>query len=294
MSTVLLVKCGSTAAEVRRVHGDYDRWFLRALAPTGAAVRVVEAHAGALLPARGGDAVAAVLTGSPLSVRDREPWMAETAAWVLEQADRGLPVLGVCFGHQLLAEAYGGAVARSPRGRELGTVSCALTPEGLADPLFAGVPPAFDVAATHEDEVRRLPGGAVLLATNAWSRVQAFRMGPRVRAVQFHPELDTGALGATVDARADGLVREVAARGEDGEARLAAVRAGIRASPWGARILANFVRMAAGDAPWRSTRPRASKKRRPQGAGRRMSLRDMRLARRSERPTPRPSGSRRA
>jgi GMP synthase (glutamine-hydrolysing) len=264
---VLLVKCGSTAAAVRRVHGDYDRWFLRALAPTGPALRVVEPHAGAPLPARAGGADAIVLTGSPSSVTDRAPWMARTAAWALEQAER-LPVLGVCFGHQLLADACGGSVGRNPLGRELGTVRCALTPEGLADPLFEGVPAAFEIAATHEDEVRRLPAGAVLLATNAWSRVQAFRIGPRVRAVQFHPELDAPALAATVAARAEHVVAEAEARGEAGGGRLRAVRAGIRASPWGARILGNFVRMAcpaAGPSPRPAPR-RAAATPRPSGS----------------------------
>jgi GMP synthase (glutamine-hydrolysing) len=222
-TAILLVKCGSAAAEVRRAHGDYDRWFLRALAPTGAAVRVIEAHAGAPLPARAGGADAVVVTGSPRSVTERAPWMLALGAWLRERAERGVPVLGVCFGHQLLAEAYGGAVAPSPRGRELGTVRCALTPAGRADPLFAGLPPAFDAQATHEDEVARLPPGATLLATNGWSRVQAFGIGPRVRAVQFHPEMDGAAMAATVAARA----------------------AALAAPPWptphAARVLGNFV-----------------------------------------------------
>jgi GMP synthase (glutamine-hydrolysing) len=233
-ATVLVVKCGSTAAPVRIAHGDYDRWFLRALAPTGAAVRVIEAHAGAPLPAAGGGADAIVVTGSPLSVTDRAPWMRAAGAWLADEAERGIPVLGVCFGHQLLAETYGGAVARSPRGREIGTVRCALTPAGRGDPLFDGVPAELDVQATHEDEVRRLPPGAELLATNGWSRVQAFRIGPRVRAVQFHPEMDAASMSAAVAVRAGTLPD--AAR----------VRAGIRATPWGARILANFVRLAMG------------------------------------------------
>jgi GMP synthase (glutamine-hydrolysing) len=200
---------------------------------------------------------AIVVTGSPLSVTDRAPWMAAAGAWLLEQAERGVPVLGVCFGHQLLAETAGGAVGRSPLGREIGTVRCALTAAGRDDPLFEGVPSSFDAQATHEDEVRRLPPGAELLATNAWSRVQAFRLGARVRAVQFHPEMDAASMSAAVSARAGTLPEE------------ARVREGIRASPFAARILRNFVRLA-GERR-RGTSPRAT----------------------SASPTP-PSGSRRA
>ena len=251
-STLLVLKCGTTVPAVAVRHGDYDRWFRRALAPTGAALRVVEVHAGAPLPPRrAGGADAIVATGSPRSVTERAPWMVRTAAWLREAAERGIPVLGVCFGHQLLAEAYGGSVGRNPRGRELGTVRCSLTAAGRVDPLFAGVPPSFEVQATHEDEVTALPEDAELLATNAASAVQAFRVGRRVRAVQFHPELDPAALGALASARAAQLEAEGRARG-DGAARLRAVLAGLRPTPWGGLILRNFVeRVVAAGVPRR-------------------------------------------
>jgi len=238
---VLLLKCGSASDAVRLAQGDYDRWFLRTLAPTGVRVQVIEAHAGAPLPARAGGADAIVATGSPRSVAERAPWMARAGVWLRDQAAGGVPVLGVCFGHQLLAEAYGGAVGRNPLGREIGTVRCALTRAGREDPLFAGVPSDFDVQATHEDEVRALPPGAELLATNAWSRVQAFRIGRNVRAVQFHPEMDGAATAAVAAARVAGIAEEAQARGDDPHGRVRAVLAGIRGSPWGERILRNFV-----------------------------------------------------
>jgi GMP synthase (glutamine-hydrolysing) len=254
LPNILLVKCGSAAPGVRLTHGDYDRWFRRALAPAGVAVRMIEAHAGAPLPLRA-RAEAIVVTGSPRSVTERAAWMVGLGAWLREEAERGAPVLGVCFGHQLLAEAFGGAVGRNPLGRELGTVRCALTPEGREDPLFEGIPAEFEVQATHEDDVRALPPRAELLATNAWSRVQAFRIGGNVRAVQFHPEMDGAATAAVAASRAAGLAAEARERGEDADGRARAVLAGIRGTPWGARILRNFVERFGGAAPARRARP---------------------------------------
>lgn len=244
--TLLLLKCGSTSAAVRLAQGDYDRWFLRALGPTGVGLRLIEAHAGAPLPARAAGADAVVVTGSPRSVAERAPWMARAGGWLREQAERGLPVLGVCFGHQLLAEAYGGTVGRNPLGREIGTVRCALAPAGLEDPLFDGIPSGFEVQATHEDEVQVLPPGGELLATNGWSRVQAFRIGRNVRAVQFHPEMDGAAMAAVVRAGAAGIEADARARGDDPAGRLRAALASIRVTPWGARILRNFAERFAG------------------------------------------------
>lgn len=127
---------------------------------------------------------AVVISGSQLSVYHDAPWIAELTTWLRGALDAGLPVLGVGWGCQLLAEVLGGTVA-DRRHYELGYVQIEQVQPDL---LFQGVPNPFVAFATHSDEVATLPDDAVLLAENE-AGVQAFRQG-RAYGVQFHPEYD--------------------------------------------------------------------------------------------------------
>lgn len=152
-------------------------------------------------------------------------------------ASARVPCLGICFGHQLMAQALGGEVRRNPRGREIGTVRL----ERLADDgLFGGLPRSFDVNATHVDAVVTPPPGAEVLATTSLDGCAAFRVGNRLRAVQFHPEFDADVMRGYLLARAP-LVRQ---EGGDPEALLAHV-ASAHGGTRGADILRNFVRRLA-------------------------------------------------
>ncbi len=239
MRRILVVKTGTAAASVRVALGDYDRWFARSL--PGSAFTVVEPHLGAVLPGRVRDHDAVIVTGSPRSVTERAEWMRRTGAWLLEVAERGVPVLGVCFGHQLLASMFGATVRRSPRGREIGTIPCALTDAGRSDPLFEGVPARFEIQATHEDEVVDAPSELERLAGSDHTPMQAFRVGRSIRAVQFHPEVDAAVMRAMIEARRPALEAEARARGDDPRAHLRALVSGVRPTRAGRRILENFV-----------------------------------------------------
>ncbi|MDC0709645.1 glutamine amidotransferase [Stigmatella sp. ncwal1] len=241
MKNVVLLKAGDAAAPVRRSVGDYDRWFLQTLGLSGYRFDIIPSHQGAQLPVdlSGYDAV--IMTGSPLSVTQLEPWMERAAAFMMDAADRGLPVLGVCFGHQLLAHAHGGRVERNPLGREIGTVEVLLTAQGQEDPLFHGLPSRLAVQATHEDIVVEPPSGATVLAGNANTAVQALAFRPHVRGVQFHPEVQPDAMRALIEARAERLEAEAIARGQPAGERVPRLLAGIMPTPAGPRILTNFL-----------------------------------------------------
>jgi len=204
---LVIVQTGTAAPEIVRQHGDYPDWFNQAL---GAELPVLRAHLGERLELPAGTQ-GVLVSGSPLSLTRPEPWMDEVAEELLRIGERGTPVLGVCFGHQLLGRAAGSQVVRNPKGREIGTVRVQLTAAGRTDPLFRGWVPEeglADVQATHVDSVDPVPPGATLLASNERCATQALRLSDAVASVQFHPELRPETLRDLIDSRADALRAE--------------------------------------------------------------------------------------
>lgn len=172
-----------------------------------------------------------IMTGSSASVTERAPWMLRAEAHVRAIAAAKVPLFGICFGHQMVAQALGGAVAKNPRGREVGSV--VLDRLGIDDPVMQGLPARFSVNTTHVDTVVRLPPGAHVLASTALEPTAAFAIGDTIRAVQFHPELDASAMRAYVVARSEGIL-------EDGMDPVK-ISAGVLESPENGAVLRNFV-----------------------------------------------------
>ncbi|AKQ64373.1 GMP synthase glutamine-hydrolyzing protein [Myxococcus hansupus] len=241
VKNVLLLKAGDAADSVRVSIGDYDRWFLQTIGLSGYRFDVVPVHKGAPLPTRADAYDAVMMTGSPLSVTALEPWMERAADFMVEAGERGTPVLGVCFGQQLLAHAYGGHVSRNPQGRETGSVQVTLTEAGRKDALFDGVPERFTAQATHEDIVSQVPEGAQVLASNANTAAQALAFRPKVRGVQFHPEAGVDTLRAVIEARREKLDQAAVARGATPGEHVRQLLAGLTPSPSGRQILLNFL-----------------------------------------------------
>lgn len=128
----------------------------------------------------------AIVTGSRASVYWDESWIVELKEWVGDAIERDMPFLGVCYGHQLLADVLGGQVEAMDE-YEIGYREVRQT--GDADsPLFDGLDEEFTVFTTHSDRVSRLPPGATLIAENDYG-IHGFRKGD-VFSVQFHPEYD--------------------------------------------------------------------------------------------------------
>ncbi|GGH48628.1 type 1 glutamine amidotransferase [Frigidibacter albus] len=211
-------------------HGTYADMFRDWLAPAmpEAVFTVHDVTAPGPLPDPAGHD-GFLVTGSRAGVYDRLAWMGPLVALLHDLRDRQVPVTGVCFGHQIMAAAYGGQVEKSAAGWVIGRHDHRPTPAGAA--LWGAEP--FASISFHQDQVVAPPPGAEVLAANALSPYGGLAYPFPALSVQFHPEFLPAHVTDTFD-------------GPDGSMVPPAIAAEARASLPGAldgpRIAAGFAR----------------------------------------------------
>lgn len=222
----LILKTGTTLGPIREQRGDFEDWFAAGL---GQPVHTVDVQQ--RKPPHPQQFSGVVITGSAAMVSHAEPWMVSLYPW-LRAAPEHAPVLGVCFGHQLLAAAYGAEVGPNPRGRAVGSARVVLNRRAQSDPLTAGMPEVFTAQVSHAEAVLDTPSGAVVLGQATHDPNHILRFAPRCWGVQFHPEFDAQISRDYILHRAD-LLRE-----EGIDVARAAER--VEATPQARSVLAHF------------------------------------------------------
>ena len=207
---------------LQHVRVEHPGIFRQFLAEDGHSWDAVELDEGEPLPALDGYDALWVM-GGPMDVWQVEdhPWLEAEKALIKEAVEgRGMPFLGLCLGHQLLAEALGGEVGPSQQP-EIGVLDVQMTEIGAEGVWMDGLPPIFKALQWHSAEVTKLPPGAEVLATSPACAVQAMKWGPRAYSAQFHVEIeaDTVANWAEIPAYAEALQK---ALGTDGVAKMQA------------------------------------------------------------------------
>ena len=179
-----------------------------------------------------------VIGGSGHFVReaDQLPWMNDMATFIGKAVEAGIPLLGICFGHQLITHVLGGVVGPfADERRDFGIVQMRKLEHADKHILFQNVPEVFDALASHGDCVHELPVGARILARSQGCSIEAAEFGHRTYGVQFHPEYTPQIM---LDLARERIVDEAS------RDRFAA---GLSNAPHATQVLRNFVKHAVGD-----------------------------------------------
>ena len=192
--TVGILRAGLPPEELRPRWGTYDD-MMRAMLGTDREYRTYDVQAGEL-PADPAECSAYVVTGSSAGVYEDLPWIPPLLDFL--RAVRGrAKLVGICFGHQAMAKAFGGTVEKSPKGWGVGLHRYHIVepPPGMIEPL------AFAIAAFHQDQVVELPPGARVLAASEFTPFAAIGYDDTAVSVQGHPEFSPAFSAALIENR---------------------------------------------------------------------------------------------
>ena len=189
MKPLLIVKAGETFPDLIEPYGDFEDWIAKGLGRPNHDIQVVNAVSVPALP--GPDQMSgAVISGSHDNVTQHQTWSLRLEAWTRRLIRDQVPLLGICYGHQIIAKAMGGEVDFHPEGMEIGTREMELLDGCDTDALFQGLPSRIKVNVFHTQSVIQMPADALVLARNDFEPHHAFRIGKNAWGVQFHPEAD--------------------------------------------------------------------------------------------------------
>jgi len=198
-----LLQCGHVNDLLVADHGDYPELFAALLGPRlGPDIELVAFDVDhGEMPDSPTECDAWLVSGSASSTYEPLAWIDDAASFVTRIVDQDLPLVAVCFGHQLLAQAFGGNVRRCDDGWAIGVHHYDLVPDLPRWPTDIAQPTRAAIVASHQDQVTTLPDGAVLLASTDHCPIAAFSLGPNALAIQPHPEFSRALSGQLTGAR---------------------------------------------------------------------------------------------
>ena len=196
-----ILQTGRSPEELRDKHGDYDAMFRRLLAGRGLDFVTYPVLDG-VLPASVHEADGWLITGSRFAAYEDHPWIPRLEDLLRKAYAAAVPIVGICFGHQILAQALGGRVEKFTGGWSVGPVAYALA-EG-ADRAW--------LLTWHQDQVTEKPADAEVVASSPFCEYAALSYGDRAFTIQPHPEFTPDFLADLAAARRSALPEAVADR----------------------------------------------------------------------------------
>lgn len=182
-----LLQCDDVAESLRTRHGNYPEMIqamLEAVDPR-LQFQVWRCHDGQI-PDKHADVDAWITTGSKCGANDDEPWIQELGDFIRQLWHEQRPLVGICFGHQLIAQALGGRVDKSPNGWGVGVIIHDLKKRQPWMTPWHG--DTVQLLASHQDQVMQLPEGAVVLAGSVFCPNYMMQVGDVFLGLQGHPE----------------------------------------------------------------------------------------------------------
>ncbi len=195
---IQIIACGPGLKEISQVHGLSSDWVHSMIKDKVAKVELVKAYLNET-PSFDNDC-AWIIMGSRYSVYDDMDWIDRLKNNICKAIETSTPILGICFGHQILCCALGSTISDNPKGWEIGSSKVSLSDKGCSSPLFEGFNKDFYVYQSHHDVVSSLPESVDLLCSNQFG-VQSVSFSDFIFGVQFHPEFSYDVMNAYFDAR---------------------------------------------------------------------------------------------
>ncbi len=190
-----ILQTGHVPDDMRAAHGDYGAMFRQLLDGHGFAFdvySVIDGH----FPADIGAADGWLITGSRHGAYEDRPWIARLEEFLRQAFQARIPIVGICFGHQILAQALGGRVEKFDGGWSVGPARYALS----------GKDAAVTMNAWHQDQVVSRPEGAKVLASSDSCENAILAYGDRALTIQAHPEIQPDFLRGLIEKRGRGVV----------------------------------------------------------------------------------------
>jgi GMP synthase (glutamine-hydrolysing) len=211
MKKLVLIQTGQPVQQSLDQYGDFDKWFIAAMEIDAAQVDVHRVYEDLKFPEEQ-DLAGIIISGSPSMITENHTWSKKTKEWLKPHLEMQTPILGVCYGHQLLARLLGGIVDWNPKGREIGAVKMKLTENAKDDPLFAEYyatnQRSLELYASHMQSVIYLPENIKVLGKTKLDSHHCFSYNNHLWGFQFHPEFNAEITTSFLKARSEYLISE--------------------------------------------------------------------------------------
>ncbi len=182
-----ILQTGDAPEELQDKHGNYNDMFVRLLGQNHAefqfdVFRVIDSQ----IPHDVNLCDGWLITGSKFSAYGKQPWIPALKEFIRQIVAAGLPLIGICFGHQIIAEALGGRVEKSEKGWGLGLDTYSIAPGSALSALDH-----ITLNIFHQDQIVKLPPNAEVFASSDFCQYAGLYIGDQVMTIQAHPEFKT-------------------------------------------------------------------------------------------------------